>query len=133
MTELKGSMASLTDEEDRELKRTNLRLTGDGGGVRRDFSVIHSKQKGKNHLFLGPARFVNVSLCCSHFWFCVVDDDIYFSMTVIIIASCFARVGILRFESCGLSPLERRLLHIMGMDTVRSFNIQLARHVIVRT
>ncbi|KAF8638019.1 hypothetical protein AX16_010651 [Volvariella volvacea WC 439] len=51
LTELKGSMANLTDEEDRELKRTDR--------VRRDFSVIHSKQMKKNHLFLGPARFVN--------------------------------------------------------------------------
>lgn len=50
-------MADLTDEEDRELKRTG----SDEGGVRRDFSVIHSKALKKNHLFLGPARFVNVS------------------------------------------------------------------------
>ena len=55
--ELKGSMADLTDEEDRELKRTGA----DEGGMRRDFSVIHSKAMKKNHLFLGPARFVNVS------------------------------------------------------------------------
>ncbi|KAI6121445.1 hypothetical protein F5141DRAFT_1211125 [Pisolithus sp. B1] len=27
--------------------------------IRRDFSVIHSRQMKKNHLFLGPARFVN--------------------------------------------------------------------------
>lgn len=57
ITELKGSMANLTDEEDKELKRTDLR----NSDVRRDFSVIHSKQMKKNHLFLGPARFVNVS------------------------------------------------------------------------
>ncbi|KAG5353758.1 hypothetical protein C0989_002541 [Termitomyces sp. Mn162] len=55
ITELKGSMANLTDEEDRELKRTDLRSSD----IRRDFSVIHSKQMKKNHLFLGPARFVN--------------------------------------------------------------------------
>ncbi|KXN85355.1 Histone-lysine N-methyltransferase SET9 [Leucoagaricus sp. SymC.cos] len=55
ITELKGSMANLTDEEDRELKRAGMR-TGD---IRRDFSVIHSKSMKKNHLFLGPARFVN--------------------------------------------------------------------------
>lgn len=55
ITELKGSMANLTDEEDKELKRTDLR----NSDVRRDFSVIHSKQMKKNHLFLGPARFVN--------------------------------------------------------------------------
>jgi len=57
ITELKGSMANLTDEEDKELKRTDIR----NSDVRRDFSVIHSKQMKKNHLFLGPARFVNVS------------------------------------------------------------------------
>ncbi|TDL21312.1 SET domain-containing protein, partial [Rickenella mellea] len=59
--ELKGSMADLTDEEDKELKRTGAR---NDGGVRRDFSVIHSKQMKKNHLFLGPARFVNHD--CDH-------------------------------------------------------------------
>lgn len=58
INELKGSMADLTEEEDRELKRTGPR---NDGGTRRDFSVIHSKQLKKNHLFLGPARFVNVS------------------------------------------------------------------------
>jgi len=60
ITELKGSMADLTDDEDKELKRTDERHA-DGVGIRRDFSVIHSKQMKKNHLFLGPARFVNVS------------------------------------------------------------------------
>ncbi|KIY50145.1 SET domain-containing protein, partial [Fistulina hepatica ATCC 64428] len=55
ITELKGSMANLTEEEERELKYTNLR----NSEVRRDFSVIHSTQIKKNHLFLGPARFVN--------------------------------------------------------------------------
>lgn len=54
--ELKGSMAELTDEQDRALKRSGVR---DEGGTRRDFSVIHSRQMKKNHLFLGPARFVN--------------------------------------------------------------------------
>ena len=53
-------MADLTEEEDKELKRTDERHA-DGVGIRRDFSVIHSKQLKKNHLFLGPARFVNVS------------------------------------------------------------------------
>ena len=57
VAELKGSMANLTDEEDNELKRTDLRNCV----IRRDFSVIHSKSMKKNHLFLGPARFVNVS------------------------------------------------------------------------
>jgi [histone H4]-N-methyl-L-lysine20 N-methyltransferase len=58
VTELKGSMANLTDEEDKELKRTDLR----NSDIRRDFSVIHSKSMKKNYLFLGPARFVNVSM-----------------------------------------------------------------------
>jgi hypothetical protein len=56
ISELKGSMANLTEEEDMELKRTDIR----NSDIRRDFSVIHSKQMKKNHLFLGPARFVNV-------------------------------------------------------------------------
>jgi histone-lysine N-methyltransferase SUV420H len=55
LTELKGSMAVLTDAENEELKRT-----GKAQGARRDFSVIHSGHRKKNHLFLGPARFVNV-------------------------------------------------------------------------
>ncbi|OCB86840.1 hypothetical protein A7U60_g6013 [Sanghuangporus baumii] len=55
IAELKGSMAELTEEEDKDLKNPSGRA--DGG--RRDFSVIHSKQLKKNHLFLGPARFVN--------------------------------------------------------------------------
>jgi hypothetical protein len=58
ISELKGSMANLTNEEDQELKRRDFR----NSDIRRDFSVIHSKQMKKNHLFLGPARFVNVSL-----------------------------------------------------------------------
>ena len=53
-------MADLTEEEDKELKRTD-ETHPDGVAIRRDFSVIHSKQLKKNHLFLGPARFVNVS------------------------------------------------------------------------
>jgi histone-lysine N-methyltransferase SUV420H len=57
ISELKGSMANLSEEEDKELKRTDI-MNSD---IRRDFSVIHSKQMKKNHLFLGPARFVNVS------------------------------------------------------------------------
>ncbi|RXW16770.1 hypothetical protein EST38_g9075 [Candolleomyces aberdarensis] len=55
ITELKGSMANLTDEEDKALKRAGM-VDSD---IRRDFSVIHSKSMKKNHLFLGPARFVN--------------------------------------------------------------------------
>ncbi|KZT04673.1 uncharacterized protein LAESUDRAFT_760966 [Laetiporus sulphureus 93-53] len=63
ITELKGSMADLTEEEDMELKRTAA-TCAPGVQVRRDFSVIHSKQMKKNHLFLGPARFVNHD--CDH-------------------------------------------------------------------
>ncbi|KAI0790630.1 hypothetical protein C8Q75DRAFT_806034 [Abortiporus biennis] len=63
ITELKGSMADLTEDEDKELKRTDERHV-DGAQIRRDFSVIHSKQLKKNHLFLGPARFVNHD--CDH-------------------------------------------------------------------
>jgi histone-lysine N-methyltransferase SUV420H len=59
LSELKGSMADLTETDEVELKRTDRRNSQ--GGSRRDFSVIHSKQLKKNHLFLGPARFVNVS------------------------------------------------------------------------
>ncbi|CCM03329.1 uncharacterized protein FIBRA_05457 [Fibroporia radiculosa] len=63
ITELKGSMADLTEEEDMELKRIDGSCV-DGAQIRRDFSVIHSKQLKKNHLFLGPARFVNHD--CDH-------------------------------------------------------------------
>ncbi|KAI0769377.1 hypothetical protein BD413DRAFT_82867 [Trametes elegans] len=63
ISELKGSMADLTEEEDKELKGTDAGHA-DGSGIRRDFSVIHSKQLKKNHLFLGPARFVNHD--CDH-------------------------------------------------------------------
>lgn len=77
--ELKGSLAPLTAKEDdgtltstylrtsqvikdpnsSELRRTDRR--GRDNGISRDFSVIHSKAKGTSQLFLGPARFVNVS------------------------------------------------------------------------
>jgi histone-lysine N-methyltransferase SUV420H len=57
IAELKGSMAVLTEEENEDLKRTDRRSSQ---GARRDFSVIHSGHRKKNHLFLGPARFVNV-------------------------------------------------------------------------
>ncbi|KAI0779632.1 hypothetical protein C8Q74DRAFT_1316171 [Fomes fomentarius] len=63
ISELKGSMADLTEEEDKELKGTDVGQAA-GVGIRRDFSVIHSKQLKKNHLFLGPARFVNHD--CDH-------------------------------------------------------------------
>lgn len=53
ITDLKGSMADLTAEEDEELKEIR------GAGARRDFSVIFSHSRNVNHLFLGPARFVN--------------------------------------------------------------------------
>lgn len=52
-------MAVLTEEENEELKRTDRPSSQ---GTRRDFSVIHSGHRKKNHLFLGPARFVNVRL-----------------------------------------------------------------------
>ncbi|KII92950.1 hypothetical protein PLICRDRAFT_37760 [Plicaturopsis crispa FD-325 SS-3] len=55
ITELKGSMAHLTEAEDKELKGTDV----SNADMRRDFSVIHSRQMKRNHLFLGPARFVN--------------------------------------------------------------------------
>ncbi|KAG9035355.1 Histone-lysine N-methyltransferase set9 [Tulasnella sp. JGI-2019a] len=57
ISELKGSLADLTPEEDDELRRTDRR--GGENGISRDFSVIYSKQRGHNQLFLGPARFVN--------------------------------------------------------------------------
>ncbi|PVF93693.1 hypothetical protein CPB86DRAFT_89797 [Serendipita vermifera] len=53
IADLKGSMADLTAEEDEELKEIR------GAGARRDFSVIFSHSRNVNHLFLGPARFVN--------------------------------------------------------------------------
>lgn len=53
ITELKGSMARLSEGEEKDLRKKP--------DVRQDFSVIHSGQMKKNHLFLGPARFVNVS------------------------------------------------------------------------
>lgn len=59
LVDLAGSMADLDDAQERELKRTDRHLSQ--SGIRRDFSVIHSRQMKKNHLFLGPARFVNVS------------------------------------------------------------------------
>ncbi|KAL1741203.1 hypothetical protein HDZ31DRAFT_84975 [Schizophyllum fasciatum] len=59
ISELKGSMANLTEDEDRALKETQI-----NSDIRRDFSVIHSRQMKKNHLFLGPARFVNHD--CDH-------------------------------------------------------------------
>lgn len=80
-------MADLTEEEDRELKRTDGRHA-DGVPVRRDFSVIHSKQMKKNHLFLGPARFVNVSfqvfpISCLFLLTCFIS-----SMTAITTLNC---------------------------------------------
>lgn len=62
-------MANLTDEEDKELKRTGIKHSD----IRRDFSVIHSKSMKKNHLFLGPARFVNVSTFIFFFFFVYLD------------------------------------------------------------
>lgn len=89
-------MANLTEEEDRELKRTDLR----NKDIRRDFSVIHSKSMKKNHLFLGPARFVNVSPS-SHRVDNYTPDVLYFSMTVIITANFFGKESISRSEYWG--------------------------------
>lgn len=90
-------MADLTEEEDKELKRTDERHA-DGVGIRRDFSVIHSKQLKKNHLFLGPARFVNVSAVFqvqslrSGDLMCLVPSH---SMTVITMLNCSEKGDIL--------------------------------------
>ncbi|KZV94388.1 hypothetical protein EXIGLDRAFT_767135 [Exidia glandulosa HHB12029] len=54
ITDLKGSLADLTFEEDEALRKK-----GRETGIRKDFSVIYSRQKNTSHLFLGPARFVN--------------------------------------------------------------------------
>jgi hypothetical protein len=83
-------MANLTQEEDKELKRTDLR----NSDIRRDFSVIHSKQMKKNHLFLGPARFVNVRHSTT-LETRLVTDNIY-SMTATTTASSFAKANISR-------------------------------------
>lgn len=92
ISELKGSMANLTEEEDKELKRTGGQA--DGVGIRRDFSVIHSKQLKKNHLFLGPARFVNVSRTPSFQAYRTTElMSNGSSMTVIIMSSFFAKAA----------------------------------------
>jgi hypothetical protein len=83
-------MANLTQEEDKELKRTDLR----NSDIRRDFSVIHSKQMKKNHLFLGPARFVNVRHSMT-LETRLVTDNIY-STTATTTASSFAKANISR-------------------------------------
>ncbi|KZV98548.1 SET domain-containing protein [Exidia glandulosa HHB12029] len=59
ITDLKGSLADLTPEEDEALRKK-----GRETGIRKDFSVIYSRQKNTSHLFLGPARFVNHD--CKH-------------------------------------------------------------------
>ena len=89
-------MANLTDEEDKELKRTDLR----NSDIRRDFSVIHSKSMKKNHLFLGPARFVNVSMPST-----VLQSPLFIgnnSMTVITIVNYSAKAVISHLESSDL-------------------------------
>jgi [histone H4]-N-methyl-L-lysine20 N-methyltransferase len=113
ITELKGSMANLTEEEDKELKKTDIR----NSDVRRDFSVIHSKQMKKNHLFLGPARFVNVSKLPKNFFF-EFPDVSHDSTIVTITVNSFARENILLLEFSGLSLLEKRLPRTMVMATV---------------
>lgn len=85
-------MANLTEEEDKELKRTGGQA--DGVGIRRDFSVIHSKQLKKNHLFLGPARFVNVSGTPPFQAYRTTElMSNGSSMTVIIMSSFFAKAA----------------------------------------
>lgn len=81
LSELKGSMADLSEADELELKRTDRRNSH--GGIRRDFSVIHSKQLKKNHLFLGPARFVNVSaeVSCPRFPTCTSPIRIHALLT----------------------------------------------------
>ena len=136
LSELKGSMADLTDQEDQELKRTDRRHSY--GGIRRDFSVIHSKQLKKNHLFLGPARFVNVSprallprtiylplrICaCIHTQTypsasCSSPWKLY-STTVITTVNFSAKAGTLRSVSSSLLRSVRRSQLIMEMDIVR--------------
>lgn len=104
ITELKGSMADLTNEEDRELKCATA--TGQAG-IRRDFSVIHSKQLKKNHLFLGPARFVNVSRigCLPSVSRAYATQS---SMIVATTSNCFERDVTSRSELSSPSPWERR-------------------------
>ena len=54
-------MTDLMEGEDKELKGTDVGYT-EGVGIHHNFSVIHSEQLKKNHPFLGPALFVNVSV-----------------------------------------------------------------------
>ncbi len=92
-------MADLSEEEDKELKRTD-EGNADGVGIRRDFSVIHSKQLKKNHLFLGPARFVNVSSSFElHSAFSRMILLALLSTIAIIMSSFSVRGGILPSES----------------------------------
>lgn len=112
--ELKGSMAHLSKEEDKELKRTDLRNID----IRRDFSVIHSRQMKKNHLFLGPARFVNVSFM--PFASVGIHTGIDLCSTIVTtIVSSFAKASTSHFALSGLSPLAKRLLRTTVMVIVR--------------
>lgn len=52
---LRGGVADLSEEEDDKMRE---------GGGRSDFSVLWSERKKCFGLLLGPARFVNVCLCC---------------------------------------------------------------------
>jgi hypothetical protein len=90
-------MAKLTREDEKELKRNS--------DIRRDFSVIHSGQMKKNHLFLGPARFVNVS---GHFY--LIDDvaNLTNSMIARIIANFSVRENTSLSECSGLLISERK-------------------------
>lgn len=114
VSELKGSMADLTEEEERELKRTDQRHA-DGVGIRRDFSVIHSKQLKKNHLFLGPARFVNVRTVFfsppNLLFFLSINkakQRPFDSMIAITMSNCSAKGVTSPFESSSQSVLGRR-------------------------
>jgi hypothetical protein len=107
-------MANLTEEEDKELKRTDLR----NSDIRRDFSVIHSKSMKKNHLFLGPARFVNVSIGISP---PTTRVSLTQSMTAITTASYFAKADTLPFGHCDQLLLEKNLQRIMATGTVSAF------------
>lgn len=51
---LKGSLADLTPEQDRDLREMR-------NGLQSDFSVLMNERRRVFQLFLGPARFCNVS------------------------------------------------------------------------
>ena len=118
-------MANLTEEEDKELKRAGM----DESEIRRDFSVIHSKSMKKNHLFLGPARFVNVSaaaLPSVFFSFDTFPDSTIVTTTV----NYSERVAISHSEFSGRLRLVKRLRLTMGIPTVRKVAVLVTIHVL---